>query len=118
MLPPVASTLRAAAPVLAIVEDRIFRHGEAPQNVTKPYVTWSIVSGVPHNQVSDVPTMDMVSVDVNCWHQTDGGIETLATAVRNAIEPHAHMVNILANERETETRLYRIGMQFDWHLPR
>jgi hypothetical protein len=117
MLPPVASILRASAPVLAIVSDRIFRHGDAPQNVTKPYITWSVSSDSPYNQLSDVASMDMVSIDVSCWHPTDSGAEDLAVLVSDAIERHAYMGSITVDEREPETKLYNITMQFDWHMP-
>lgn len=42
------------------------------------------------------------------------GLIDLAKAVRDAIEPYAHMVAIPFNSRDTETRLYRMTLQFDW----
>jgi hypothetical protein len=121
MLPPIFQTLKASADVKNIVGQnppRIYRHGIAPQDTTKPYCTWFIVFGDPENQLSGTPPSDRVTVQLDCWHQTDAGVEALAIAVRDAIEPYAHMTGIVVNERESETKLYRIALQFDWHLSR
>ena len=94
MFPPVFQTLKAAQAVKDIVgtnPPRIFRHGRAPQDNTRPYVTW-LVFGTPENQLSGTPPVDRVSVQVDAWHQTDAGVVLLAEAIRDAIEPHAHMI--------------------------
>jgi hypothetical protein len=115
MLPLIYPMLKASSAVKAIIGNtpRAYRHGDAPQDTTKPYVTWQLVSGNPDNHLSGVPVSDRYSVQVDCWHQTDAGVEQLATAVRNAIEPHAHLISIPVNERERDTKLYRIALQFD-----
>jgi hypothetical protein len=121
MLPPVFQTLKASTGVKNIVgtnPPRIYRHGSAPQDREKPYITWFLVSGVPENTLSETPSTDRMSVQIDCWHQTDQGVETLAQAVRDAIEPYAHMTGIVLNEREAETKLYRIALGFDWWPPR
>jgi uncharacterized protein DUF3168 len=121
MFPAVFVILKASTAVKNIVgtnPPRIYRHGNAPQDVTKPYITWTVISGVPENNLSDLPPVDRVTVQVDCWHQTDGGIEVLAEAVRDAIEPVAHMTGIVVDLREPETKLFRIGMQFDHWLAR
>lgn len=117
MLPPVFQTLKASADVKAIVgtnPPRIYRHGVAPQDVTKPYITWFLVSGTPENTLSETPATDRMSVQVDCWHLTDSGVETLAQAVRDAIEPNAHMTGIVLNERDAETKLFRLALGFDF----
>lgn len=117
MLPPVFQTLKASPAVKDIVgtnPPRIYRHGDAPQNTERPYITWQLVSGVPENNLSDPPPVDRQSVQVDCWHQTDSGIELLADAVRDAIEPVAHMTGALIDAREPETKLYRISLAFDF----
>jgi hypothetical protein len=139
MLPPIYVWLRASQPVQALIGQyqnnsigifdlgifdtgifdhsieviRAYRHGEAPQDTTRPYVTWSLVAGVPDNELSSVARGDRYTVQVDCWHQTDAGIEALAKAVRNAIEPNAHMTGIILNNRDPQTKLYRIALQFD-----
>ena len=120
MLPPVFQTLKASAAVKNIVGQnppRIYRHGSAPQDTSQPYITWFALPA-PENTLSELPIVDRVSVQIDCWHQTDAGVETLAVAVRDAIEPHAHMTATLMDLREPETRLYRISLTFDWWLDR
>jgi hypothetical protein len=121
MLPPVLQTLKASAAVKAIVgtnPPRIYRHGSAPQDASNPYLTWFVVTGTPENTLSELPLVDRVGVQIDCWHQTDAGVVALAEAVRDAIEPVAHMTAMPVNLREPETKLYRIALQFDWWLDR
>ena len=86
--------------------------------MTKPYITWFVVTIAPENNLSGLPPVDAIPVQVDCWHQTDSGIEQLAEAVRDAIEPYAHMTGMPVNLREPETKLYRIALEFDWWLSR
>jgi hypothetical protein len=120
MLPPVAARLRTFTSVTTIIGNppRIYRQGRAPQGVNRPYVTWHLVAGTPENVLDQVPDMDRQTIQVDCWHPDDRGAQTLATAVRDAIEPIAHLVSMPVNEREVETDLYRIALQFDWFLLR
>lgn len=120
MLPPVFQALKASAAVKAIVGNnppRVYRHGRVPDSLTKPitvpYVTWFLVSGVPENNLSDPPPCDRATVQVDCWHQTDAGIETLAVAVRNALEQIGVMTGSQIDDFETEAKLYRISLQVD-----
>lgn len=119
MLPPVFTLLKASTDVKNIVgtnPPRVYRHGSAPEDTTKPYITWFAVTTVPENNLSGLPPVDMVPVQVDCWHQTDAGIELLAKAVRDALEPHAHMTGVPIDTKETETKLYHRALVFDfWH---
>lgn len=118
MLPPIYAILSGATAVADIVAARIYPHGEAPQDVTEPYVTWFLVAGVPQNGISDAPDIDQCTVQIDCWHSTSAGVVALARAVRAAIEPHAHVTNLMLNGREPETGLYRIAIQIDYWLVR
>jgi hypothetical protein len=114
MLAPVYSTLRQSATVLSTVGNRIYRHGSAPQNVVKPYITWFVVMGMPEVQLSGPPPNDMDSVQIDCWSESDSEVETLAYAVRKALDDAKIVNRIIQNNREDETRLYRIGIEADF----
>lgn len=120
MLPLVFPILAAAAPVTALIGSspvRAYRHGRAPQAVTAPYVTWAVDAGAPENMLTGAPVVDSYGVRVDCWADDDGQVEALAQAVRDAIEPTAHMTGIVADDRDPSTNRYRISMQFDfWTL--
>lgn len=118
MLPPIYQTLNGNAAVAAIVADRIYRHDSAPQDTTRPYVTWSLAGGAPDPNLCGTPDIDRLIVQLDCWHQTDAGVVTLAESVRAAIEPHATVTGYPINLREPETKLYRIALQCDWFLGR
>lgn len=116
MLPQVYPILRDDPEVAALINGRVYRHGSAPHNVTAPYVTWFVVTGLPENSIAELPRADRYEVQVDCWSVNTGtgsrGIETLAQAVRDAIEPFAHMTAMNVDERDEDTQRYRISMQF------
>lgn len=120
MLPPVHETLAAsAATALLGSPPRVWRHGEAPAGQeTRDYVTWTLAGGSPVNNLSELPPADGLSVQVDCWSATDAGVVALATVVRDAIEPVAHMTSVLADGRDADTRRFRIALQFEWWLAR
>lgn len=116
MLPPVFALLNVA-PVTALVGTnpvRVFPWGEAPEGTAYPYVTWGVISGVPDNQLSGSPCVDSINVQVDVWAKTAASAVAVATAVRNAIEPSAHMVNFGSTERDPDTGSYRYRMSFDF----
>lgn len=125
LLPPIFQALKASSAVKAIVgtkPPRIYRHAAAPQGLTQPYITWALITGEPYNTLSELPSMDRQTVQIDCWypglHNGDNGVELLAIAARDAIEPYAHMTATILDLQEPDTKLYRISMQFDWFLSR
>lgn len=113
MLPNIYSILRANSSVLNTVSTRIYRHGSAPQDVVKPYITWFVVSGVPENQISGAPCVDVDTIQIDIWHETDTGVENLAYAVRDALDTAKYANQLILDTREADTKLYRIGFQVD-----
>lgn len=125
MLPKVGATLRASSAVMAIVDGRIYRHNNAPQDVVNDararglgYVTWFLVTGDPQNTLSELPSKDRMTIQVDCWHPSDATCEQLAINARNAIEPYAYMTGQPIDGRDTATKLYRMALQFDWFVDR
>jgi hypothetical protein len=120
MLPPIYAILKASTAVTDIIGDppRAYRHRSAVQDTTRPYVTWALAGGIPENVLFEAPDIDRMSVDIDCWHPADGGVEELAAAVRDAVELHGHVTNVSTDIREPETKLYRLTIQADIWLPR
>lgn len=121
MFPPVYELLHAAAPVRALLGDsptRVYGQGNAPQDTTKPYATWFLVSAVPENTLSELPSHDRMPVQIDLWHQTEAGVRQLAQVVRDALEPSAHMTSVLLTDRDAATKLYRVALQFDFWVAR
>lgn len=118
MLPLIYQILRANAALVALVGTRIYRHGSAPQNVLKPYISWFVVTGTPENQLSGAPCTDMDSCQIDVWSDTDQQVVDIATEVRKALDSGGHANTVVVNLRETDTRLYRISFQTDIITPR
>jgi hypothetical protein len=113
MFPPVFRTLSTPA-VVEIVGNRIGRHGEVPQETARPYITWSIITGQPYDHLSGAPRGDFDTVQIDCWHATDAGIEQLALAVRDALDSAGHANRVRLNNRDATTKLYRVGIDADF----
>ena len=113
MLPNIYAILRANSTVLSTVSTRIYRHGAAPQDVLKPYITWFVISGIPEIQISGTPCSDVDTIQIDVWHETDAGVETLAYAVRTAIDSAGYANRMIQDLRETDTRLFRISFEAD-----
>ena len=118
MLPPIYSILSAATAVSAIVGNRIYPHADAPLDVIAPYVTWFVVSAPAEIQLSGTPAHDRFTVQVDCWHPTSTGVTALASAARAALEAQCNVTNLLLNQRDPDTKLYRIALQLDYFLNR
>lgn len=116
MIPPIFKILKNTATVTAIIGTapvRVYPWGEAPQNVARPYATWMIFDGSPENYLNQTPDIDKVGIQMDCWAEKGADCEALAIAIRDALEPHGHMTNFANMERDPETKLYRLRMDFD-----
>lgn len=119
MIPPVLPILAADSVVTGIIGDdpvRFYPHGRAPQSVQAPYVSWFVISGNPQNVLDEIPRVDRLDIQVDCWSDNKGTgsqqVQELAKAVRDAIEPYAHMTGIVIDGIDPDTQRYRIGLQF------
>ena len=113
MFPPVYRTLRTPE-VVALVGDRIGRHGEIPQDEVRPYITWQIASDAPHDQLSGLPPSDFTTVQLDMYASEDATIEALATAVRAALDAALVCNRVIINNRDADTRAYRVGIDADF----
>lgn len=116
ILPPVFKALNIPT-VTAFVGTapvRIYRHGSAPQDTAKPYITWFSVAGQPYDQISGAPCGDFDSVQIDCWSMDDIQVESMATAVRDALDSGGIANRLIVDNRETDTKLYRIGIAADF----
>jgi len=121
MFPEIYEVLAANTDVTDLIGTtpcRCYPFGEAPQGVARPYVTWQIVSGMPNNNLDSVPTIDMFSVQIDCWAETGTGSRVLAAAVRDAIETRSNITAWRGEDRDKETHYYRYSFDADWFVKR
>lgn len=117
MIPPVYDLLSGSSAVTAIIGDRIGAHGHVLPGEMRPYITWQIVSGSADNTLDKGRAPDdRVSVQIDCYHASAAGIRALANAARSAVESDSYYTGLVADERDSETSLYRLAMQFDFIL--
>lgn len=118
MLPNVFELLSTNSSVATLVSSRIYRAGRAPQNSTAPYVTWMVISGIPENSLSDAPLIDRWELQIDCWGNNEGTgeseVESLALAVRDALEVDHYITDVGMMERDPDTRRYRVSIQVSW----
>jgi hypothetical protein len=53
-------------------------------------------------------------VQIDCYHDQDAGAEALAVAVRAALNAARIANRVVIDGRDTDTRLYRVGLQADF----
>lgn len=121
MNPPVFTLAKADAGVTAVLgtnPTRLYGFGEAPQGVDVPYATWQLTIGTPENYVNQTPDMDSMSVQVDVYGDTSASVLSVATALRNAYEPHAHVTLFQSWPRDPETNRLRYTLQVEFLTPR
>ena len=117
MIPPVFSILNASSAVKALLGTsplRVFPWGEAPQTTKKPYATYIVYNGQPENTHGESPEMDALSTQVDVWAESVSSCASVAEAIRDELEPYAHMTNFSSAAPEEETGLFRQRMDFDF----
>lgn len=93
---------------------RIYPWGRAPQDVRKPYAVYAVYSGTPENYLGNLPDIDNKGTQINIYAEDHLELEGCFIAIRNALEPHAHMTNFSSPDREPNTDLYTARMEFDF----
>jgi len=117
MYPPLFALVSADSQVRAqfgLNPTRIFLFGEAPETVAKPYAVWQTISGSPENYISNTPDMDSFSVQVDVYATTATSVRAAAQALRNAIEPRAHISAWRGESRDPETNLFRYSFDVEF----
>jgi len=117
MYPPIFSTCAGDASVqfyLGVAPTRLYPFGNAPEGVTKPYAVWQVVSGAPENYIDKVPDIDSWTLQVDVYATTASEGRDAAEALRDAIEPYAHIVAWRGESRDPDTKNYRFSFDVDW----
>lgn len=116
MIPSVIYQALSNAAGISAVGGRIYRDyaGDAP---AAPYIVWSLLAGVPENNLSDTPPGDRWSVSVDVFAKTEQQSDTLTFAARDAMETIGHVLTIQSLGRES-TGTWRYSFDVDIHKPR
>ena len=90
----------------------------APQGVQRPYGVWQRIFGSPENYLGDTPDMDSFTVQIDVYASSADSARTVAAALRDAIEPVAHITSWLGESVDPDTKNNRFSFQADFWTPR
>jgi hypothetical protein len=117
MLPDLFTLLKANTPVknlLGTTQLRVFPAGRAPEESIRPYAVYSVVNGTPENYLSGTPSIDNIGTQISVYAETFDSLINCFNAIRNALEPHAHMTNYATPDQDADTNLFSCRMEFDF----
>lgn len=118
---PLYAICKASTPVTTLLGSnpmRMYAFGLAPQNVTKPYVVWSLITGIPGNNLSVPPDHDYFNTQIDIFADTGVSAEAVKDAMRAAIEEVTHIATWNGEGRDPSTKNYRITFSVDWFVKR
>lgn len=120
MIAPIYPVCAASTAVQAVLGDppELWPFGEAPEGTPYPYAVWQSVGGSPENYINQTPDMDGYSLQVDVYGNTSASVTAVAEALRDAIEPHAHITSWLGQNMDRETKRYRYTFSVDWFVSR
>lgn len=121
MNPPVFQVCAADAGVQAALgasPTRVYPFGMVDEPPVLPYCVWQLVAGFPENYITNAPDIDSFTVQMDVYADNVLTAREAAEALRDAIEPHAHVVAWRGESRDAETKHYRYSFDVDWFVHR
>lgn len=115
--PSLFQILNSSSAVKAILGSsplRVFPYGEAKQNTAKPYAVYTVYNGTPENYLTNAPDIDNHGTQIDIFAETGAVCEQAFRAIRDAVEPYAHMTNFSAPQRDFDTQLVTCRLEFDF----
>lgn len=117
MNPDLFAILNASVPVktqLGANPLRVYPWGRAPQNAALPYAVYTVYNANPENYLGQVPDIDNKGTQIDIYANTGTKLKSCFEAIRDALEPHAHMTNFSTPAQDDDTDLYSCRMEFDF----
>ena len=121
MTPPVFALLAAASAVTAIIGSnpvRCYPGGEALQGTAAPYVVWQIVSNNVQAYLSGAPSGDNLRVQIDLYATSRDQCAALLRQVQLTLDGAGYQVSYNVDEREPETRLWRMSVDYEFWVER
>lgn len=117
MIAPIFNVCAASPAVTALIGSnpvRLYPFGLQDDVVAYPYVVWQNISGAPENYLDRRPDADSYTLQVDVYADTVTSATAVATALRDAIEPHAYITRCGGQSRDPTTKRYRYSFDVDW----
>ena len=100
--------------VTAIVADRIFSHGTAPQGTPYPMITWQVKTGGRANQLSGLPSADSHRIQIDGYSEDRAQVIALGEAIDEALELSAHCVGQIGPMLDPEAQVWRVALDYSF----
>lgn len=111
---PVCSSSHAVNALIGGDRLRLYPFGLQDDDVTYPYAVWQNIGGEPEKYLGQRPDADAFSLQVDVYADTTDEAIAVAAALRDAIEPHAHITRWGDQTRDSDTKRYRFSFDVDW----
>ncbi|CAK0703190.1 hypothetical protein GFB19_03090 [Escherichia coli] len=121
MIAPIFCVCAASSAVTALLGAdpvRLYPFGQQDDAVIYPYAVWQNVTGIPENYLAHRPDADSFTLQVDAYADTADEVIAVASALRDAIEPHAYISRLGGQEKDPETKRYRYSFDVDWIVTR
>lgn len=121
MFPPLFKAAAASAEVKALFGAdpvRVYPFGEAEEGTALPYAAWQVISGSPENYLSGKPDVDGFRTQVDVYGATAASTRAAAMALRDALEGVAYLVAYNGENRDRDTKNYRVSFDLEWTVLR
>lgn len=93
---------------------RVFPFGGTEEGVVLPYAVWQVVGGSPENYLGNVPDADTFLTQVDVYAKTGLAARACALALRNALEPYAHIVSWRGESKDQTTGNFRYSFDINF----
>lgn len=121
MIAPIFGVCAASAAVTALLGSdpvRLYPFGQQDDALVYPYAVWQNVTGLPENYLAQRPDADFFTLQIDAYGDTADEVIAVASALREAIEPHAYITRLGEQEKDPETKRYRYSFDVDWIVTR
>lgn len=105
---------QAVKDILGASPVRFFPFGFAPQDVALPYAVFQTYGGSPENHLNARPKMDVFSIQIDVYSDSAATARQASKALSYALEERSHVTRFHTEERNAETKRYRVGFDVDW----
>lgn len=116
--PPIFKLCNNCPAVVNLLKDngvlRVFEFGQAPQDVAKPYVVWQEISGGHEPSLDLRPCNENHFIQVDCYAETASEAKDIKNVIELALETHALTTTYRGNSKESETKLFRTTLDFEF----
>jgi hypothetical protein len=117
MYPPLFSIVSSDSTVCSVFGTnpvRVFPFGGTEEGVVLPYAVWQVVGGSPENYLGNVPDADTFLTQVDVYAKTGLAARACALALRNALEPYAHIVSWRGESKDQTTGNFRYSFDINF----